>query len=87
MAILVDCNPIVRGNRCWYQLTSDESLDELFAFADRIGLRRSWFQPGDYPHFDIIDSFRRIAIRHGARQASMREIIAAAGRLRNEASA
>lgn len=84
MAILVDCNPIVKGNRCWYHLTSDESLDELFAFGDRIGLRRSWFQNGDHPHFDIVDSFRRIAIRQGARQASMREIVAAARKLRKE---
>lgn len=80
--ILVDCNPIVKGNRCWYHLTSDESRDELLAFGDRIGLQRKWFQDGDHPHFDIVDSFRRIAIRHGARPASMREIVAAASRLR-----
>lgn len=79
--ILVDCNPIVKGNRCWYHMTSDESLDELLSFGDRIGLQRSWFQAGDHPHFDIVDSFRRIAVTQGARQASMREIVTAARRL------
>lgn len=87
MAILVDCNPIVKGNRCWYHMTSDESLEELFDFGDRIGLQRSWFQDDDHPHFDIVDSFRRIAIRHGARQASMREIVAAAIKIQKEKAA
>lgn len=81
MAILVNCNPIVKGNRYWYCMTSDKSLEELFSFADRIGLNRKWFWGGEHPHFDIVDSFRRIAIRHGARQASMREIVKAAARL------
>jgi len=82
--ILVDCNPIVKGNRCWYHMTSDESRAELFEFGDRIGLNRKWFQDGEHPHFDIVDSFRRIAIHHGARQASMREIVTAAKKLRSE---
>jgi hypothetical protein len=85
--ILVDCNPIVKGNRCWYHMTSDESLEELLAFGDRIGLNRKWFQDGDHPHFDIVGSFRCIAIRHGARQASMREIVAASKKLRKDTAA
>lgn len=84
MAILVDCNPIVKGNRCWYHMTSDVSRDELLAFGDRIGLNRKWFQDGEDPHFDIVGTFRRIAIMHGAREASMREIVAAAIKLRKD---
>jgi hypothetical protein len=81
VAILVDCNPTLKGRRCWYYMTSDASLEELFAFGDRIGLQRAWFRDGRHPHYDIVDSFRRIAIREGARQASMREIVTAARRL------
>jgi hypothetical protein len=83
VAILVDCNPLKKGKRCWYHMTSDASLEELFDFGDRIGLQRAWFRDGRHPHYDIVDSFRRIAIEHGARQASMREIVTASSRLRN----
>jgi len=79
----VDCNPIVKGRRCWYHLTSDCSLDELHGFGERIGLQRAWYRDGKHPHYDIVDSFRRIALEHGAKEASMREIVAAAARLRN----
>ena len=85
--ILVDCNPIVKGNRCWYHLTSDESREELLSFGDRIGLQRSWFHDGEHPHFDIVGPFRRIAILHGAREASMHEIVTAAKKLRKDTAA
>lgn len=74
--ILVDCNPI-KGRRCWYIMTSDESLEELHAFGERIGLKRAWYRNGKHPHYGIVDSFRRVAIEQGAREASMREIVAA----------
>jgi len=28
-------------------------LFTLHAFADRMGLRRAWFQPGRHPHYDL----------------------------------
>lgn len=48
---------------------SDRSLDELFAFADALGLRRSWFQepPGaSWEHFDISLGVKREALSRGA---------------------
>jgi hypothetical protein len=63
-------------------MTSDESLEELHAFGERIGLKRAWYRNGKHPHYGIVDSFRRVAIEQGAREASMREIVAAAARIR-----
>ena len=34
-------------------LWSDESLEELHAFALRLGLRPEWFQPKSIPHYDV----------------------------------
>ena len=46
-----------------------DSLDELHDFAERLGLRREWFQPGSRPeaaHYDVSDSKRSEAISLGA---------------------
>jgi hypothetical protein len=44
-----------------------DSLDELHAMADALGLRRAWFQGHvSTPHYDICQAKRGIAIRLGA---------------------
>lgn len=50
-----------------------ESLDELHEMADRLGLKRSWFQ-GD--HYDISMSVRARAVQLGAVEIGMRELAA-----------
>jgi len=62
----------------WSHLTvePDGDLDELHAFAARIGLRRSWFQgPPEHrhPHYDVTDSKRQEAIAAGAVAITWRE--------------
>ncbi len=46
------------------------SFDELHSMADKIGIRRKWFQ-GD--HYDIALSKRALAIRYGAIEISWRQ--------------
>lgn len=54
-------------------LTAD-TLDELHAFAKRIGLRRGWFQNGGLvPHYDLTPARRRAAIVAGAVPVSGKE--------------
>lgn len=47
-----------------------DTLEELHAFAARLGLRRSWFQskPGrpDHDHYDLTRGKREQAVRLGA---------------------
>lgn len=53
------------GHR-WCHLWAD-SLDELHAFAARIGMRRGWFQDhAILPHYDLVPSRRAHALRLGA---------------------
>ena len=48
-----------------HMLASD--LDELHALADRIGLRRNWFQSETtFAHYDLTKSKRRLALQAGA---------------------
>ncbi|MGH8869171.1 MAG: DUF4031 domain-containing protein [Actinomycetes bacterium] len=72
MAILVD-TPIwhFRG-RLWAHLVSDESYDELHAFAARLGMPQRAFQ-GD--HYDVDETLRERAIALGASAVSCRELV------------
>lgn len=52
----------------WSHLTAD-TIHELHAFAERLGLRRRWFQgPPKHviPHYDLTRGMRAKAVRLGA---------------------
>lgn len=51
-------------------------LDELHAFASALGLKRAWFQDRrGYPHYDLSQNMRRLAIRKGAQAVTGTELI------------
>ncbi|HEY2195572.1 MAG TPA: DUF4031 domain-containing protein [Actinomycetospora sp.] len=74
----------------WSHLTAD-TVDELHAFAARLGLRRSWFQdptvtgkpwpskPGSRAsanwHYDVTETKRKEAVRLGAVEVTSREMV------------
>ena len=60
-----------RGHR-WAHLVSDESYDELHAFAERLGVPRRAFQ-GD--HYDIPAHVRDAAIALGAEVVDARVLV------------
>ena len=60
-----------RGHR-WAHLVSDESYDELHAFAERLGVPRRAFQ-GD--HYDIPEDLYDIAVAAGAEPVPCRELL------------
>jgi hypothetical protein len=55
-------------------LTTDGTLDELHAFAHRLGMKREWFQDHRIaPHYDLTRSRRETALEYGAVFVPMRE--------------
>jgi len=60
-----------RGKR-WAHLVSDESYDELHAFAERLGIPRRAFQ-GD--HYDVPTDYRLKAIELGAEPVDARVLV------------
>ncbi|MGH3664681.1 MAG: DUF4031 domain-containing protein [Egibacteraceae bacterium] len=72
MAILVDRAIWRWRGRRWAHLISDTSYDELHAFADRLGLRREWFQ-GD--HYDVPEAVRSEALRLGAQPVASSHLV------------
>jgi hypothetical protein len=62
-----------RGRR-WAHLVSDSSIDELHAFAARLGIPRRAFQ-GD--HYDVPTEVRARAIALGAVPVDSRQVVRA----------
>lgn len=52
-----------------------DSMDELLAMADTIGVNRKWFQPNSHPHFDICKAKRAKAIAAGAIEVDRRQLV------------
>ena len=74
MPVYVDAEAIEWRGKRWCHLVAD-STDELHAFADRLGLRRSWFQCENYPHYDVTMSVRMKALMLGALDADRETIV------------
>jgi hypothetical protein len=54
-----------------------DTLDELHAMADRIGVAQRWFQDTHSgPHYDIALSKRALAVQAGAVQVTLRQMAA-----------
>lgn len=74
MAILIDTAMWPWRDWMWCHMVSDTSVDELKAFAAELGIPERGFQ-GD--HVDLPEHMRPVAIEHGARVVTTREILAA----------
>lgn len=74
MAILIDSALWRWRDWMWCHMVSDTSTDELKAFAAELGVPEKGFQ-GD--HVDLPEHMREVAIAHGAREVSSRELVEA----------
>ena len=61
-----------------------DTLDELHQMADKIGMRREWFQPRSFPHYDVCQTRRAKAIEAGAIEVSYRELVGIMIRVRSK---
>ena len=61
---------------CHMMVGSTDDLQELHDLAERIGLRRAWFQDKPtHPHYDLAPSKRRLAIQNGAVAVTSVELV------------
>lgn len=57
-----------------HMFTDNPDLDELHAFAEKIGMRRQWFQDHRVaPHYDLTPSRRSQAVLLGAVEVGRKE--------------
>lgn len=76
MAVYVDSAMIGYGRMKMSHMVAD-TIDELDAMADAIGVQRRWKQKAGtcYEHYDVCASKRQVAISLGAIEVESRELV------------
>lgn len=85
MAVYVDDARHPLGRMLMGHMLAD-TLDELHAMAQAIGMRRMWFQPLSFPHYDVSMQRRAHAVMLGALQVDRRGIVQVKRRLSADAA-
>lgn len=73
MTILIDPPNVPAHGRMWSHLASDESYDELHAFARVLGVPERGF---DRDHYDVPAEYYDQVVALGAEPVSSRELVA-----------
>jgi hypothetical protein len=82
MSVYVDKSRNSFGRMVMCHMIAD-TLDELHTMANRLGLRRSWFQAkASFPHYDVSLSVRTKAVKAGALEVDRREFVEIMNRVR-----
>lgn len=77
-----------RHTSLWCHLFTDSpedpaEMDQLHRFAQRIGLRREWFQLHiTLPHYDVTEGMRKKAVEYGAVEVPIRKTAEVMERMR-----
>lgn len=62
-------------NKIWCHLWADD-VSELHEFAQKIGLKREWFQNKRlFAHYDLVPSKRILALENGAIYINLKEYL------------
>lgn len=72
MTVYVDMERNRLGSMIMCHMFAD-SASELHEMAAAIGMKREWYQPRSFPHYDVSLSRRKVAIRLGAVEVTRRE--------------
>ena len=75
MSVYIDSFRSPFGNMIMNHMIAD-TKEELLDMVDKIGVKRKWIQKEEtiWEHFDICESKKILAIRHGAIQVETMEL-------------
>lgn len=72
MSVYVDPMRKCVPNKNWKRSSSchmfADDLDELHEMAEKVGLKREWFQDKSLPHYDLTENKRKQAVECGAKE-------------------
>jgi hypothetical protein len=86
MTVYVDSSRNEFGRMIMCHMLAD-TLKELHAMADKIGLQRKWYQSPDkvsFPHYDLSLTRRALAVSAGAKELTRQELSAHTKRVKSE---
>ena len=78
MAVYIDGARNGFGRMVMCHMLAD-TPEELHAMADKIGMKRQWYQSPDkasFPHYDLSLSRRKLAVENGAKELTRQELSA-----------
>jgi uncharacterized protein DUF4031 len=82
VAVYVDSEENGLGRMKMCHMLAD-TPQELHAMADKIGVRRKWYQGhASTPHYDICKSKRELAVRNGAVEVDRKKAVEIIRRIR-----
>lgn len=82
MAVYVDAYRAPYGRMRMSHMMAD-TLAELHAMADAIGVQLRWYQGrASFPHYDVCEAKRKAAIARGAIEVDRNGLVAAMRRIR-----
>jgi hypothetical protein len=81
MTVYVD-RALTRFGRMRMSHLLADTEQELHEMAQRVGLKREWFQNHGTPHYDLCMSKRKLAIQAGAVEVDRKQMVALIRRLR-----
>ena len=85
MAVYVDGAQNQFGRMKMCHMVAD-TIEELHAMADEIGMKRAWYQDNpDHPHYDLSKTRRALAVQHGAIEIDNRQLVELIRKQRREA--
>ncbi len=74
--IYVDDSIFPFRGEMYCHMATDGDIEELHQMAERIGMKRWWFQnKPDHPHYDLSPEKRALAVQYGAVEVSSLELI------------
>lgn len=73
MTVFIDSSRKPYRGMIMCHMVSD-NITELFAMAQKIGMRAEWFQPSSFPHFDVAAGRKIAALKYGAVEIDRREL-------------
>ena len=86
MSVYVD-KALNRYGRMFMSHMVADTLDELHAMADTIGIQRRWFQANaSTPHYDVCQTKKAMAIAYGAIELDRAPYVEVIRRLRKAAA-
>ena len=72
MAVYVDKERNSFGRMIMCHMFAD-TAEELHSMAQQIGMKRIWYQPRSFPHYDVSISRRKKAVELGAIEVDRRQ--------------
>lgn len=83
MAVYVDKMKTKYGRMIMSHMLAD-TVEELHDMADKIGLKREWFQNERTPHYDLCQAKKQLAIENGAIEVDRKKIVELIRRFREK---